>query len=177
MAETANLIVRAGDTVRCIVGVECRQALRVGSREGSAFPAHRTTAGLLLPAEGRIDDDVEGADRAASRFDEVERRRQTFDDHPVVGVGGADTLPSHGSDRARPLRRSCERLGRGCPAVGGATADPPAPVRPRDGSGQHGRAVRQGVESGARGDRCAQSQARRAATRHRLPARELCSPP
>ncbi|MCL3994357.1 hypothetical protein [Streptomyces lavenduligriseus] len=87
MAETANLIVRAGGTVRCIVGVECRQALRVGSREGSAFPAHRTTAGLPLPAEGRIDDDVEGADRAASRFDEVERRRQTFDDHPVVGVG------------------------------------------------------------------------------------------
>ncbi|MEW2623725.1 IclR family transcriptional regulator [Streptomyces sp. NPDC048106] len=49
--ETANLIVRTGDTVRFIASVECRQALRVGSREGMVFPAHRTTAGLLLLAE------------------------------------------------------------------------------------------------------------------------------
>ncbi|QNP65749.1 IclR family transcriptional regulator [Streptomyces genisteinicus] len=49
--ETTNLIVRTGDTVRFVAGVECRQALRVGSREGMVFPAHRTTAGLLLLAE------------------------------------------------------------------------------------------------------------------------------
>ncbi|MCM1972423.1 MULTISPECIES: IclR family transcriptional regulator [unclassified Streptomyces] len=49
--ETTNLIVRTGDTVRFIASVECRQALRVGSREGMVFPAHRTTAGLLLLAE------------------------------------------------------------------------------------------------------------------------------
>ncbi|QLJ04428.1 IclR family transcriptional regulator [Streptomyces sp. NEAU-sy36] len=49
--ETANLIVRTGDTVRFIASVECRQALRVGSREGMVFPAHRTTAGLLLLAD------------------------------------------------------------------------------------------------------------------------------
>ncbi|MDQ8702540.1 IclR family transcriptional regulator [Streptomyces sp. LHD-70] len=49
--ETANLIVRTGDTARFIASVECRQALRVGSREGMVFPAHRTTAGLLLLAE------------------------------------------------------------------------------------------------------------------------------
>ncbi|MER6671600.1 IclR family transcriptional regulator [Streptomyces sp. NPDC000983] len=48
--ETTNLIVRAGDTARFIASVECRQALRVGSREGMVFPAHRTTAGLLLLA-------------------------------------------------------------------------------------------------------------------------------
>ncbi|BBB00747.1 putative IclR family transcriptional regulator [Actinacidiphila reveromycinica] len=49
--ETANLIVRTGDTARFIASVECRQALRVGSREGMVFPAHRTTAGLLLLAD------------------------------------------------------------------------------------------------------------------------------
>jgi DNA-binding IclR family transcriptional regulator len=49
--ETTNLIMRAGDTARFIASVECRQALRVGSREGMVFPAHRTTAGLLLLAE------------------------------------------------------------------------------------------------------------------------------
>ncbi|WUH98384.1 IclR family transcriptional regulator [Spirillospora sp. NBC_00431] len=49
--ESANLTVRTGDTVRFIASVESSQALRVGSREGMAFPAHRTTAGLLLLAE------------------------------------------------------------------------------------------------------------------------------
>jgi len=49
--ETANLAIRTGDTVRFIASAECRQALRVGSREGMVFPAHRTTAGLLLLAE------------------------------------------------------------------------------------------------------------------------------
>ncbi|MFG3289109.1 IclR family transcriptional regulator [Streptomyces sp. NPDC048179] len=49
--ETTNLIVRSGDTARFIASVECRQALRVGSREGMVFPAHRTTAGLLLLAD------------------------------------------------------------------------------------------------------------------------------
>ncbi|MCW5251463.1 MULTISPECIES: IclR family transcriptional regulator [unclassified Streptomyces] len=49
--ETTNLIVRTGDTVRFVASVECRQALRVGSREGMVFPAHRTTAGMLLLAD------------------------------------------------------------------------------------------------------------------------------
>jgi DNA-binding IclR family transcriptional regulator len=49
--ETANLAIRTGDTTRFIASVECRQALRVSSREGMVFPAHRTTAGLLLLAE------------------------------------------------------------------------------------------------------------------------------
>ena len=51
LEETANLAIRTGDTVRFIASAECRQALRVGSREGMVFPAHRTTAGLLLLAE------------------------------------------------------------------------------------------------------------------------------
>ncbi|MFF3500053.1 IclR family transcriptional regulator [Streptomyces sp. NPDC003247] len=51
LEETANLTIRTGDTARFIASVECAQALRVGSREGMVFPAHRTTAGLLLLAE------------------------------------------------------------------------------------------------------------------------------
>ncbi len=51
LGETANLAIRTGDTARFIASVECGQALRVGSREGMVFPAHSTTAGLLLLAE------------------------------------------------------------------------------------------------------------------------------
>ncbi|MGW0005242.1 IclR family transcriptional regulator [Nocardia grenadensis] len=51
VGESANLTIRAGDTARFIASVECRQALRVGSREGMVFPTHRTTAGLVLLAE------------------------------------------------------------------------------------------------------------------------------
>jgi DNA-binding IclR family transcriptional regulator len=51
LEETANVTIRTGDTARFIASVECAQALRVGSREGMVFPAHRTTAGLLLLAE------------------------------------------------------------------------------------------------------------------------------
>jgi len=51
LAESANLTVRAGDTARFIASVECQQALRVGSREGMVFPAHRTTGGLLMLAD------------------------------------------------------------------------------------------------------------------------------
>lgn len=51
LGETTNLTIRTGDTVRFIASAECVRALRVGSREGMVFPAHRTTAGLLLLAE------------------------------------------------------------------------------------------------------------------------------
>ena len=50
VGETANLTVRTGATARFAASVECTQALRVGSREGMAFPAHRTTGGLVLLA-------------------------------------------------------------------------------------------------------------------------------
>jgi DNA-binding IclR family transcriptional regulator len=49
--ESANLIVRTGDTARFIASVESGQALRVGNREGMAFPAHQVTGGLILLAE------------------------------------------------------------------------------------------------------------------------------
>lgn len=49
--ESANLIVRTGDTARFIASVESHQSLRVGSREGMVFPAHRVTGGLLMLAE------------------------------------------------------------------------------------------------------------------------------
>lgn len=53
VGESANLIIRTGDTARFIASVECDQALRVGNREGMVFPAHRVTGGLVLLAELR----------------------------------------------------------------------------------------------------------------------------
>ena len=50
LGETTNLTMRTGDTARFIASVESQQGLRVSSREGMVFPAHRTTAGLLLLA-------------------------------------------------------------------------------------------------------------------------------
>ncbi|MGW0882562.1 IclR family transcriptional regulator [Streptomyces sp. NPDC002671] len=80
--ETTNLIVRTGDTARFIASVECRQALRVGSREGMVFPAHRTTAGLLLLAD-LSDEELEQVyaaeryrDRPADRPDLVRLRTE-----------------------------------------------------------------------------------------------------
>jgi DNA-binding IclR family transcriptional regulator len=69
LEETANLAIRTGDSVRFIASAECRQALRVGSREGMVFPAHRTTAGLLLLAEltGAELDQVYAAERYRDR--------------------------------------------------------------------------------------------------------------
>ena len=60
---------RTGDTVRFLASVECGQALRVGSREGMVFPAHRTTAGLLLLADLSDEelDEVYAAERYRDR--------------------------------------------------------------------------------------------------------------
>lgn len=73
--ESANVTIRTTDTVRFIASVESGQSLRVSSREGMVFPAHRTTAGLLLLAE-LSDDELEEvyapqrfADRPADRPD------------------------------------------------------------------------------------------------------------
>jgi DNA-binding IclR family transcriptional regulator len=49
--ESANLVIRTGDTARFIASVECQQSLRVGTREGMVFPAHRVTGGLIMLAE------------------------------------------------------------------------------------------------------------------------------
>jgi len=64
--ESANLTVRTGDTARFVASVECGQSLRVGSREGMVFPAHRTTGGLLLLAE--LSEDELAAVHAPERY-------------------------------------------------------------------------------------------------------------
>ncbi len=51
LGETVNLSIRTADTARFIASVESTSALRVGSREGMVFPAHRVTGGRLLLAE------------------------------------------------------------------------------------------------------------------------------
>jgi DNA-binding IclR family transcriptional regulator len=51
LGESCNLTMRVGDTARFVASLECDQLLRVGSREGMVFPAHRTSGGLLLLAE------------------------------------------------------------------------------------------------------------------------------
>ncbi|MGJ5755958.1 IclR family transcriptional regulator domain-containing protein [Streptomyces puniciscabiei] len=63
--ETAHLTLRTGGTARFIAGAECEQALRVSSREGLVFPAHRTTAGLLL---AELDEGELAAVYAAERY-------------------------------------------------------------------------------------------------------------
>ncbi|MEX0426124.1 IclR family transcriptional regulator [Nocardioides sp. DS6] len=80
--ESANLTVRTGDTARFIASIESGQTLRVTSREGMVFPAHRTTAGLLLLAE-LPDDELEAvyaperyADHPADRPDLEALRRE-----------------------------------------------------------------------------------------------------
>ena len=50
--ETVNLVVRTGATAWFIASVESpKHELRVATREGMGFPAHRTAAGLLLLSE------------------------------------------------------------------------------------------------------------------------------
>ncbi|MFF2009989.1 IclR family transcriptional regulator [Streptomyces sp. NPDC058195] len=119
--ETANLTVRTGGTVRFIASVECRQALRVGSREGMVFPAHRTTAGLLLLA-----------DLPDEELDELyapERR-----DHPADGPDLARLRTEVKRLRRNGFAVNKERSERGLIAVG-------VPVRDQDGTALAGLSV------------------------------------
>lgn len=72
VGESANLIIRTGETARFIASVECEQALRVGNREGMAFPAFRVTGGLVLLAELRREqvDLLYSPERFADRADQ-----------------------------------------------------------------------------------------------------------
>lgn len=54
--ETSNLTVLNGRHVRFLASVECAQVLRVGTREGMAFPAHLTSGGLAMLATLSRDD-------------------------------------------------------------------------------------------------------------------------
>lgn len=80
--ESANLIVRTGDTARFIASVECQQSLRVGNREGMVFPAHRVTGGLVLLAElspEQVEElyaEERYADRPGERPDPAKLRRE-----------------------------------------------------------------------------------------------------
>lgn len=113
LGETANLAIRVGDTVRFIASAESQQALRVSSREGMVFPAHRTTAGLLLLAElteaelsqvyahERYDDrPADRPDLAALRIDLARIRRKGFavnrerSERGLVAIG----VPVHRGD-------------------------------------------------------------------------------
>jgi DNA-binding IclR family transcriptional regulator len=110
--ESANLTIRTGANARFIASIESRQVLRVGSREGMVFPAHRTTGGLLLLAEltaeelaGYVDaydeDPGERPDPARLRAELARIRKQGFalnqgrSERGVVAVG----VPVRDADR------------------------------------------------------------------------------
>lgn len=120
--ETANLTVRTRDTARFIASVECTQALRVGSREGMVFPAHRTTAGLLLLAELTDEelDDVYAPERYRDRPGERPDLAVLRPELERIGRGG--------------FAVNQERSERGLVAVG-------VPVRDEDGGAVAGLSV------------------------------------
>jgi DNA-binding IclR family transcriptional regulator len=115
VGETANLTVRTSATARFAASVECTQALRVGSREGMAFPAHRTTGGLVLlaaldpaevealyPVEDYAERPDERPDLARLARDLARVRKSGFDvnkersERGIVAVG----VPVQGPDGA-----------------------------------------------------------------------------
>lgn len=122
VGETANVAIRTGDTSRFIASVECRQALRVGSREGMVFPAHRTTAGLLLLAE-----------LSAAELDNLyaaERYQDRPEERPDLGSLRAELARV----RRRGFALNRERSERGLVAVG-------VVVRDADGTARAGLSV------------------------------------
>jgi DNA-binding IclR family transcriptional regulator len=80
--ETTNLSVLSGDQVRFIASVECDHVLRVGTREGMAFPAHLTSGGPAMLAElprhelEALYDESRWLDRPAERPNLAALRRQ-----------------------------------------------------------------------------------------------------
>lgn len=120
--ETANLTIRTGDTTRFIASVESRQALRVGSREGMVFAAHRTTAGLLL-LSGLGDAELAEIYSAAR-----------YRDRPVDRPDLAQLRTELTRIARNGFAVNQERSERGLVAVG-------VPVRDRDGTAQAGLSV------------------------------------
>ncbi|MFF1923414.1 IclR family transcriptional regulator [Streptomyces sp. NPDC058221] len=120
--ETANLTIRTGDTARFIASVESGQALRVGSREGMVFSAHRTTAGLLLLSE--LGDDELAEIYSAARYRDRPADRPDLT-HLRVEL---DRVARNG------FAVNQERSERGLVAVG-------VPVRDREGTAQAGLSV------------------------------------
>jgi len=101
VGESANLTIRTGAEARFIASVESAQTLRVTSREGMVFPAHRTTGGLLLLAELDAEElaatyrtgDAEAPDLPSLRGELARIRKQGFafnqgrSEKGVVAVG------------------------------------------------------------------------------------------
>lgn len=75
--ESANLVIRTGDQARFIASVECSQGLRVDTREGMVFPAHRVSAGLVLLSE--LSDDQLDALYSPDRYAERPEDRPDLD--------------------------------------------------------------------------------------------------
>ena len=108
LGETGNLSVRIGTTVRVLASVECDQALRVGSREGMVFPAHRVTGGLVLLA-------ALSPERVAALYE-----RDGDDGGPGLARLRADLR----AVRRTGIAVNLERSERGLAAVGRAVHDP-----------------------------------------------------
>lgn len=120
--ETISLTIRTGDTVRFVASAEGTRTLRVTSREGMVFPAHHTTAGLLLLAE-----------LAPAELDDVYPEEQ-YREHP----GERPDLPALRAELARIRRNGFvvnkERSERGLTAIG-------VPIRDTTGTAVAGLAV------------------------------------
>jgi DNA-binding IclR family transcriptional regulator len=114
MRESANLIVRTGDTARFVASVETPQARPVGTREGMVFPAHRVTGGLVLLAELSVD-------QLAAVYDEAR-----YAEHPA----DRPDLASLSRDLQR-IRKNGFAVNRGISERGVVAIG--RPVRDRDG--------------------------------------------
>lgn len=122
VGETANLTIRTGDSTRFVASVECRHALRVGSREGMVFPAHRTTAGLVMLAA--LDPD------AVEELYSVQRYSERPDERPDLSSLRTQLARVRGAGFA--LNDGLSE--RGVVAIG-------VPVRGLDGSTQAGLSI------------------------------------
>lgn len=129
--ETVNLTIRTGDTTRFIASAESGQSLRVDSREGVVFPAHRTIAGLRLLAE--LHDDELAEVYSASRLPLPPRRSSGPRAAPLrAGPRRTQRLrrqPGAVRARARRRRRTGVRPGRGG-GSGPDGLDAQRPLRP-----------------------------------------------
>lgn len=111
VGESANLAVRAHDMARFIASVECTKALRVASREGMVFPAHRLSCGLVLLAE-LSEEQVRAVYEAP-----------TADEHEAGAPDLTRLLTDLGQIRRRGLAICQEQAEHGIVAIGRAVRD------------------------------------------------------
>ncbi|SDB80097.1 DNA-binding transcriptional regulator, IclR family [Raineyella antarctica] len=112
--ETANLVVLVGTQARFAASVESMQALRVGDREGMAFPAHLTSGGRAILAE-------------LPPHERLRVLRQLSMGHPVAGDNSID--PIEGAAIVERIQRlgyavNDQETERGVTAVGVAIHGP-----------------------------------------------------